>query len=186
MSLENAFQTLRRAMARLLETVSALHVAVAEDKPTRGDVILVEQLDGLATDVSGAFEEADAHVVRALRASQQNSPLQPIRAELRDAHAAILRGAGVVTSRLSAHDPMAQLLQMGRERGREWREWSQEVKTLVDRCAALLPDVTAALMECWNELADRMARFSMSVQSSSIGQQFNRHDEDPALAGHPA
>src|SRR5437899_4900532 len=171
MSLEATFESLRRDLARLQEAVSALHVTVTEDKPARGAAVLVDQLDNLVTDLSSNLEEADARAAQALQSSQPNGPLDQARTALRKVHELINRFTASYAGALSTHDHIAQLLEMGRERGREWREWSQVVKTAIERCAAPMKAASSAVLECWSELAERLARNSVSVQATNIGQQ---------------
>ena len=183
MSLETALESLRRELARLLEAVSALHVTVTEDKPARGAVVLVDQLDNLVTDLSGTLEEADALVAQALESSQPNGPLDKARTALRQVHELINRFTAAYAGELATHDRIAQLLEMGHERGREWREWSEVVKTAIERCATPMKIVAGRLLECWSELAGRLARNSVSVQATNIGQQITLREDQLELAG---
>jgi hypothetical protein len=170
MSLDTTFESLRRELARLQEVVSALQVTVAEDKPVAGAVVLVDQLDNLVTDLSGTVEEADARAAQVIQGNQLNGPPDQSRIALREIHGLINRFTALYAGELAAHDPVEQLLEMGRERGREWRDWSQVVKTAIERCAAPMKAAAGAIMECWSELAERLARSSISVQATNIGQ----------------
>src|SRR5262245_52593096 len=144
MSLEATLASLRRDLARLQEVVSALRVTVVEDRPTRGAVVLVDQLDNVVIDLFSALEEADSHAVRALQIDQPNGPLESVRALLRQIHELLNRFTAKYVGELASHDHIAQLLEMGGERGREWRAWSQEVKTAIERCRTPLKAVAAA------------------------------------------
>ena len=183
MSLETAFASLRRALAGLQETVSALHVTVTEDKPARGAAVLVDQLDNLVTDLSGALEEAGDRAAQAFQSSQPNGPLDEARMALREIHELLNRFTARYAGELAAHDPLARLLEMGGERGREWREWSEVVKTAIERCAPPMKAATGALVDCWSELAGRLARSSVSVQATNIGQQITLREDQLELAG---
>jgi hypothetical protein len=171
MSLETTFESLRRQVARLQEAVSALHVTVAEDKPVAGAVVLVDQLDNLVTDLSGTVEEADARLAQLIQGNQLHGPPDHARIALREIHGLINRFAAMYAGELAAHDPVEQLLEMGRERGHEWRDWSQVVKTAIERCGAPMKAAASAIMECWSELTERLARSSVSVLATNIGQQ---------------
>jgi hypothetical protein len=183
MSLEAALESLRRSLGGLQESLSALQVTIAEDKPTHGGSVLVDQLDNLVTEMFGTMEEADSCAAEALQASKPNGPLDPTQWALRDVHALINRFATIYAGELAGHDQIAQLLEMGRERGREWREWSHVVKTAIERCAAPMKTVADALIECWSELAERLARNSVSVQTTNIGQQITLREDQLELAG---
>lgn len=178
MSLETAFESLHHALTRLSETVSALHVTITEDKPTRGATVLVDQLDNLVTDLLGMLEEANVHMTQALRNCKSSGQLEQVRRTLCEIHALINRFTTQYTGEVGAYSTLSKLLEMGRERGREWREWSLEVKTAVERCRVPIMTVSDALLDCWSELAQRMAQGSISMQTTSIGQQIALR-EDP-------
>jgi hypothetical protein len=182
MSLEAALESLRRTLGGLQESVSALQVTITEDKPARGGAVLVDQLDNLVTDMSGMLEEADHRAAEALQTSKPG-PLDQTQSALGDVHRLINRFTALYTGELAAHDQIAQLLEMGRERGREWREWSQVVKTAIERCAAPMKRAAEALAECWSELAGRLARNSVSVQATNIGQQITLREDQLELTG---
>jgi hypothetical protein len=177
MSLETTLESLRRELAGLQDAVSSLQVTATEDKPARGDAVLVDRLDNLVTDLSSTVEEADAIATQAIQGSQPNGPLVQTRIALREIHGLLNRFGALYAVELAAYDPVQQLLEMGRERGREWRDWSQVVKTAIERCAAPMKATASAIMECWNELAERLARNSVSVQATNIGQQITMRED---------
>jgi predicted lipid-binding transport protein (Tim44 family) len=183
MSLEAALGALRSELAGLQDVMSALHVTVMEDRPARGAVILVDRLDNVVTELSSALEEADARAAQALQIDQPHGPLENVRAILRQIQELLNRFTAKYVGELASHHAIEQLLQMGRERGREWRAWSQEVKTAVERCQIPLGTVASAMADCWSELADRLARNSVSVQATNIGQQITVRDETLEIAG---
>jgi len=43
--------------------------------------------------------------------------------------------------------------------------------------------VAAVLADCWSELAERLARNSVSVQATNIGQQITVRDDQLELTG---
>ena len=183
MSLESTFTTLRREIAGLQEALSALQVTIAEDKPPRGSAALVDRLDNVVTDLAGALEEAGAAAARAQQSFQPNGPLDGPRGALVDVHRSVNRFTAAYISELALHDHIAQLLEMGRERGRDWRDWSQVVKTAIERCAIPAELVCDAVLESWSELTDRLARNSVSVQATNIGQQITVRDNPLEMAG---
>jgi hypothetical protein len=178
MSLEAALGSLRDELARLQDTVSALRVTVMEDAPRRGGVVLVDRLDNVVTDLSSAVEEADARAALALPVGPPNGTFETLRAAMREIHRLIDRFQLSYVRDLAHHDRIAELLAMGRERERGWREWSREVKTAIERCAAPMAAAANAMAECWSELAERLARSSVSVQATNIGQQITVRDDD--------
>ena len=182
MSLDATLESLRRELALLRDAVSALHVTATEDKPARGAAVLVDQLENLVTDMSSILEEAIARAEGALQCGQTNGPLDGVRTALRDIHELLNRFTGLYVGELATHDHIAQLLEMGRERGREWRGWGQVVKTAIERCVPPMQAAAAAILECWSELAERLARSSVSVQATNIGQQITVGEDQLELA----
>jgi hypothetical protein len=182
MSLETTLASLRAAIARLQESLSALRVTVIEDRPARGSVVLVDQLDTIITDMSSELEEADAHIVQALQSAQPNGPLEVVQSVLRDVNHLFNRFAASYSGDLASHHRLAELLEMGHERRRGWLEWSREVKTGIERCGPPMGNVAAAMVECWSELAERLARNSVSVQATNIGQQITVRDDQLEIA----
>jgi hypothetical protein len=168
MSLEAALTSMRRELVGLQDAVAALRVTVVEDVPAGDAVVLVDRVENLVTELTGALEEAEARTAGALQASEE---LEGVRGALGDVHALLNRCAVSHIGELAAHDHLARLLAMGRERGREWREWTQEVKTAIERCPRPMSAVMAVLVECWKELADCLARGTVSVRATNIGQQ---------------
>jgi len=183
MGLEATLESLRRELGRLQEAVSALQVTVTEDKPARGAAVLVDHLDNLVTDLASTLEEANARAAQLLQGRQLHGPLENARAALRGIHELLNRFTTLYAGELATHDRIAQLLEMGRERGREWREWSQEVKTAIERCATPMKVAASAMLECWSDLAERLARNSVSVQATNIGQQITMREDQMELAG---
>lgn len=183
MSLQATLESLRRELAGLQEAVSALHVTVTEDRPARGAAMLVDQLDNLVTDLSSTLEEADARAAEALQGIQPNGPLGDMRAAAHDIHKLLNRFGALYSGELATHDRIAQLLEMGRERGRGWHEWSQVVKTAIERCAPPMKRAADAMLECWSELAEHLARNSVSVQATNIGQHITIREDQVELAG---
>jgi hypothetical protein len=184
MSLETTFETLRRELGLLQEAVSSLHVTATEDKPVRGEVALVSRLEDVITDLVGTLEGAVVHAAKGVHASQQDETSSEVRIALRDSHDLINRFARTFYTDLATHESIAQLLQMGRERGKEWRSWTGVVKTAIEHCAVFLSDVQGALLECWDELTERLAAKGFSIRSTNIGQQITMQEDKLNLVGN--
>jgi hypothetical protein len=182
MSLEASFEKLRSALQGLQDAVSALQVTVAEDKPRHGEAVLVDWLDNTITDLSGTLEETVCALQRAPN-HQSDAQLKETRAAISRAHALIIRFTHKYLEELAAHDVISRLLEMGRERGRAWQHWVRVVKTAIDRCAAPQRTTESALLDCWHELGEQLARGSVSVQATNIGQQINLREDQLEMAG---
>ena len=144
--------------------------------------MLVDQLDNVVTDLSATLEEADARAAQAREVSKSSCSPEDARLALREVHALLNRFTAVYAGELANHDRVALLLEMGRERGREWWEWGQVVKTAIERCATPMQAAASAMLECWSELTERVARHSVSVQATNIGQQITMREDQEDLA----
>src|SRR5215468_6010738 len=129
MSLETTFESLRCELGFLQETVSSLHVTATEDKPVRGEVALVTRLEDVVTDLVGTLEGALIYAAKGSQTSKQDQVSSELRITLRDSHDLINRFARTFYTNLATHESIAQLLQMGRERGKGWHRWAGVVKT---------------------------------------------------------
>jgi hypothetical protein len=61
------------------------------------------------------------------------------------------------------------------ERGGEWRSWCEEALASFDRCRDTVGSLVDPLFATWQLLATELASPVVSVQTTSIGQQFGAH-----------
>jgi hypothetical protein len=160
-----------------------LYVTVSEDKPARGEVVLVDWLDNSVTELLGAVEEAVGCAVQGLQNTQRGATLKESRTALRRAHELVIRFADKYVTELAAHDSISRLVEMGVERGRAWQHWVKVVQSAIERCVTPLMIVESALLGCWDELSEQLARSSVSVQATNIGQQITMREDQLELAG---
>jgi hypothetical protein len=177
MSLEASFERLRTELGRLQEAVSALHVTVAEDKPAHGEAVLVDWVDNTVTDLLGLLEEAADALSSAPENAQHETQLTKTRTRLRLSHELMTQFIYKFMTELAAHDSIARLLEMAGERGRAWQQWVKVVKTAIERCTVPLRAVNSAILDCWHELSEILARNSVSVQATNIGQQITVRED---------
>jgi len=72
---------------------------------------------------------------------------------------------------LLSYDRIAELLQFGSEHGRQWMAWANTVRQGLEACQPQLQTVALAYFRCWQEIAERVGMNSVSLQSTTIGQQ---------------
>ena len=179
MSLETALESLRRDLRELQRALSELQPFLAD---VRGTVALVDELDNVVTELTSGVEEAAASLGHAAHATQPDGALDVVRAALRHTHELLNRITasyiGLFVPEVPENDSMmSALLLMGDERGSQWSDWNQVVKTSIERCATPLQNAAESLLDCWSELAERLARHSVSVQATNIGQQISVRDD---------
>jgi hypothetical protein len=180
-SLETALESLRRDLRGLQLVLSELLPFIAD---IRNVVVPVEHLDEKVIELTGGVEEALASLREAAQASQPDGPLEAVRLGLRHTHDALNRVTASYVSLFVADAPeddsvMAVLLTMGLEGGpgSPWWDWTGAVKTSIEQCAMPLQSAATSLLECWSELVERLARHSVSVQATNIGQQISVRDD---------
>jgi hypothetical protein len=177
-ALETSLQSLRARLGDLQAVLSDLTPFITD---VRVPVPLVDDLDDVVTDLAGAAEEAAAAVDDALQASRPDGALAPVSSAVGRAHTALNRCqaayVGLFVPEIPGDDSLVEkLLERGQRYGRQWLDWSQVVRRSIALCAVALKASAHAMTECWQELALRLSRHSVSVQATSIAQQITTRD----------
>lgn len=178
MALGKTFRELVGQLGKLGEAFHELRITFG-DKPTQGDVALVDRLGDSIEDAAGWLEEALAAGVNAEKAVEHPLNIELARKELTTCQERFNRTAQQYSVELVSYDRIAELARFGRQRGGEWKRWAETVKEVLERCREPLYDANQALFHCWQELVERLGMSSVSVQTTNIGQQITA----PELAG---
>ena len=173
MSLENVFKELNTHCRNLRETLLELRTTAVEDKPLRGDVVLVDELGDAADELGGWMEEAAAAALEAQQAVRYPIDFERAKRSLVLCHACLNRVSNRFYIHLASYEEIAKLAGLGRERGGEWGAWSRGVKEAIYRCRPHLYDLNESAFGCWQELTDRLGMTSVSVHSTGVGQQIS-------------
>jgi hypothetical protein len=183
MAIETAFETLQRRLEKLKEELGELRVNAEDFYPPghghqgkNGHKIgqappPVVALADRAADLEGEVEEALQTARKATRAVRHPRNL----IEAQRALTVIQQGLNRVLRQqfveVAAYEPVHTLVQMARELGESWPKWTELIKSVINGCRDHLLEVFAALAECWQELAEKLAANSVLIQSTNIGQQ---------------
>jgi hypothetical protein len=170
MTLEAAFRDLRLHCHHLHEAVLGLRLAIVEDKPLAGDVVLVDELSDAADDVLGWLEEARGAVTAGQQDVGSPSTVERTRQALITCHARVNRAQRRLATDLAAYERVAALLHLGNERGGEWLAWAQSVHEALERCQQPLHDVQQALLLCWQEMVEHTGTLVVALQELLTGQ----------------
>jgi len=173
MAIESVFLQLTAAFAALRDALQSLGLTVIEDQPQHDDILLVERLGNLVEDLRGWTEEGCAAAGEAQQASAHPPDLHRARRALGQANEHYLRMAHRFAGEGVAYDTIDPLLRFGRQRGREWLGWTKSVVLGFDACRAPLRALDEAFLHAWQELAERLASRSVSLQTTNIGQQIS-------------
>lgn len=176
MSLETSLHSLQMRLTELHKVLSDVSLFLNEPVP------LVDALDNTVTELMSAAEEAKAALRDAIAASKPEGPLDAVFDALRSVHDALNRCTaayiGLFVPDIPKDDSLHEkLIEGGWLYGDQWLNWSGVVRGSIRLGAAPLTASAEALKDCWHELAVRLARQSVSVQATNIGQQITVRDE---------
>ncbi len=173
MSLEKTFQELQAELRKLRDTLLGLRLTVVEDKPRSDEVVLVERTGNTVEDLLGWAEEALLAAGEAEQATAYPLDEHRLRKALATCQERYGRLVQQYLSDLAPYEQMAELLRFGRRRSGEWQAWTRSVKQALEDCRQPLHDVSQALFHCWQDLSERLAMSSVSIQNTTIGQQIS-------------
>jgi hypothetical protein len=71
------------------------------------------------------------------------------------------------SAKLGSFDRLTELLRVG-GRGGEWLAWAGATKEAIERCRVPLEDAGAALVVCWEELAEMLVWVARSGDDGTI------------------
>jgi hypothetical protein len=172
-AIEAVFLRLTSAYAALRDALQSLALTVIEDRPPHDEVLLVERLGNLVEDLRGWTEEGYRAAVEARKAIDHPPDLHRVRRALGQGNERLIVVEYRFFGEAVAHDTIDALLRFGRQRGREWLGWSKSVVEALDACRMPLRALDEALLQTWQELGERLATRSVSLQTTNIGQQIS-------------
>jgi hypothetical protein len=171
MALEAAFRDLFRELRKLYDTLVAVRLTVVEDKPAKGETVLVDQLEDTVLDLMGSLNEA----LKAARAAQKGAgnsgDLNGVRRALTICQERFHRIERQFAADLVSYEKLKDLASLGSERRGAWLSWANCVKEGIEQCRQPLDAISKALAACWQEIAERVGMTSVSVTNTNIGQE---------------
>lgn len=153
---------LGRRLRVLYECLLVVHTTVTKDIPEPHKV--AERLDEVLQDLSDRVIESITAVSDLPTLSDTNQA----RNTLVYCHQQCQQLSQGFWTEVAAYEPMFDLMQVGRELGGEWRNWSQTVKNGLDACKRPLFDVLVVLPICWQEISSRGTAVPLTVHNSSF------------------
>jgi hypothetical protein len=189
MAIEAVFLRLVTASEALHDALHSLGLTVIEDRPRYDAVLLVERLGDLVDDLRGLSLEGLVAAKEAQQAVAHPFDWYRARCALGEANERFIRLKHRFVDEAASHEAIDGLMRFGRERGYQWLAWSRSVVLALHGCRAPLRVLDASSLEAWQELSERLGMRSVSVQTTSIGQQFGavlterQHADRPAHDG---
>lgn len=171
MALEATFRELYTHLRRLHDTLLALRVTVAEDKPLKGEAALVDHLEDTILELMGLLGECLTSARAAQKAVAHPLNLDRARRALTNCQERFHQIEQQFAADLVSYEKLKDLSSLGSERRGEWLPWASSVKHGLEQCRQPLDLASKALAGCWQEIAERVGMTSVSVQATNIGQQ---------------
>ncbi len=171
MAIEAEFLHLATAFEALREVLQSLGLTVIEDRPSRGEVLLVERLGNLVEDLRGLSEEGLEAAQQARRAVGHPLDGYRVRQALGCASERFIALKFQFFNNAVSHETIDALQRFGRQSGGEWLGWSASVVTGLQRCREPLRALDEAVLQAWQELSERLGSGALSVQTTNIAQQ---------------
>jgi hypothetical protein len=153
MGLEGAFERLTLRFVEVYEAVNSLLVTIGDRHDDGG--LLVDSLDDAAADLLGLLQEARVAAAEAARDLRPSSDLDAGRRALALCQRRFRAVERNYSAKLGSFDRLTELLRVG-GRGGEWLAWAGATKEAIERCRVPLEDAGAALVVCWEELAEML------------------------------
>lgn len=170
MALETSFKDLCVELAALCEAFGGFRVAV-QDKPLKGDSVLVDLFGDAADDLLGWATEAANIALEGQQAAAYPADIERARWSLVGSQKSLNMIADKLWSDLLTYERISEIVRFGRERRGEWLVWSGSIKSALDACREPLHNVNQSLFLCWQEITEHMGTTSVSVKTTSVGQQ---------------
>jgi|SRR5215208_3365841 len=170
MALDAVFDALCARLAGLREALTGLRTTAVEDRPLRGDVVLVDAFGDAAEDLLGWLEGALEAAIEARAALARPTDLDSAGRALAACQERCNRIAARFESDLLTYERIADLLRLGRSRGGEWHAWATSVKGALDACRSPLFETNESLFACWREIVERAVAPTVTVQTIAAGR----------------
>jgi hypothetical protein len=182
MALQNAFEGVQARLKELQEALLHLQWAV-EARSERIDHHLADRLeDQLIPDLQGLIKDAVFEAEIGAAASGQPPDIGTSGRALLACQKDVNQIVAKFWTELGSYRPIADLIGLGEERSAEWREWTYGVLNALDRFQQPVYHVSEAVLQCWQELLERIGTTSISVKATNIGQQIGLSEEERAVA----
>jgi len=170
-ALEATFGDLSVQLLQLQEAVKGLRLTAVEDLPEGDVVMLVQQIGDSAQELVGRLQGAGSHAEQALQAVGQVPDLNGARRSLAMSQEEFMELSGTFLEDFLSFERVGAMIRLGQVRGRDWAQWVESIRRGVEVCTSAIRAVNGAYFHCWQEIAERVGTNSVSVQTTTVGQQ---------------
>lgn len=159
MALDTALAGLADALERLQRAFENLSWAVVQGQPQAGTGhALVDRYEAATQDVLGALDEARVAAEHGHDVARERFDAAGARHALTTCQQRLTLAAHRYYDDLVAFEWIDGLNRVARERRGEWVGWVEGVRDALGRCAPPLQDANEAVLRCWQDLTEGIAR----------------------------
>jgi hypothetical protein len=189
MAIEAAFAILSQQLDRLQEEIRDLQLNLTDYYPLKNCRPIangepewelapppVVSLADKTSDMGGAIEEALSSGREAGLAIRHPRRLVETQLALITIQHCLNRTLTIFLAEVAPYDTVQTLVEMGRELGGSWPQWTDVVKVAINTCGTRLEEAFRALAECWEELVEKFSADSASMYATNIGQQITTRE----------
>jgi len=171
LALEATFEDLAVQLRQLQEAVKGLQLTAVEDLPENEIVMLAQQLGDAAQELAGRLQGACSHAERARQSAGQTLDLNGLRRSLALSQQEFSELCGTFHDDFVSFERVSALLHLSQTCGVEWGRWVESIRRGIEVCGSAIAVVNESYFRCWQEIAERVGANSVSVQTTSVGQQ---------------
>lgn len=172
MALKTTYSNLSAGLNRLAEAVRDLCTTL-EDRPTGQSVALVDAYEDAAVELMAIVDNC----LRSARDTRKLLPNAP--RALAGLNAQTLRAHRVLIEKLGNRDRLDEVFGLANSLRGGWSQWAKAIAAGIERCREELQSVQDTLVECWQELAERISAGEITF---TPGKQLNKTSSCTDLA----
>ena len=181
MALEATFRELGLRIERLDEALDGLYRTIG-DTPVEDGNSLADQLENAALDAIGLVREMQEAATGAKKAIGHPLELDLARRALTRCQESFCRTEQGFNSNLASYKRLKDLSRLGQNS--RWLHWARINKRGIEQCRQPLQELSKALADCWQEIAERVGTTSISVHATSVGQKIVSKASEDLRAGY--
>lgn len=156
MTLENSYQQLVEQLDSTRVALEELRLLSLEDHPQAGASAVIGDLGDESAVLIGLLNEALDSALAGQRQLALGDDIGAVMLELVACQAKFSLGGYTLQNGLRSYRKLRKLRRVGLENQGEWLEWTRCIHKEVDRCQQRMQEADRALLQCWQEFAERL------------------------------
>jgi hypothetical protein len=170
-ALERVFGDLPIQLRKLSDALREVRLTLCEDRPTGGNIALLDDFEYALEDCLGWLDEAATSAGDACQGVTYPLNLDRARWALTVCQKRFDQAEERFLSGLVSPDRLQDLMVLADERRGEWGGWVSSLKRGLEPCRDSLKQTSKALLACLQEIAERVGTTTVSIQNTNIGRQ---------------